>query len=105
MKLLRSLILSLLVILYGAPLTTRARAAAEVFALPDGRVAESYQTNIEAVLRDRYRLKIDTGTRPSILQWAFVDGEMPPGVTLRADGTITGTPKASRSQPFHFRVK
>ncbi|HZH30034.1 MAG TPA: putative Ig domain-containing protein [Pyrinomonadaceae bacterium] len=101
----RSFILSLLIILYAAPLTARAAAATEIFALPEARAAEAYQSDIEAVLRDKYRLKIESGARASTLQWAMAEGEIPPGLTIRTDGKIVGTPKVHREQPYQFRVK
>ena len=105
MKLLQSLSLSLLIILYGVPLSALGAATVEFFALPDSRVGEQYQADIEAVLRDTYRLKIETGVSRSILQWALAEGELPPGLAVRTDGKIVGTPRFHRAEPYQFRVK
>lgn len=105
MKLLRSLSLSFLIILYGAPLSTLGAARVEVFTLPDGRVGEQYQADIEDVLRETYQLKIDTGVSRSILQWALAEGELPAGLAVSTDGKIVGTPRLHRAEPYLFRVK
>jgi hypothetical protein len=105
MKLFQSLILSLLIIFHALPLPAQAATKAEVFALPDGCVGETYQTDVEAVLRDTYRLKIETGVSRSILQWALAEGELPPGLAIRTDGKIVGTPRLQRPEPYQFRVK
>jgi len=106
MKTARVLSLILLVIFYGVPLHVRAAdAPLELISLPDAHAAETYLADMEAVLLEKYQLKIDTGTARPILQWAFVSGEMPPGLSLRTDGKIVGTPRVSASQTFEFRVK
>jgi hypothetical protein len=104
MKIARALSLIALVVMYGVPVQVSADIP-EPFALPDGHAAEAYSADLQSVLREKYRLKIETGTRSSILQWSFVDGDMPQGLTVRTDGTIAGTPKAPRAQPYRFRVR
>jgi hypothetical protein len=105
MKKARALSLVLLTVLYGAPIPVRADVPLESVALPDGRAAETYSANVETVLLEKYRLKIDTATGRAILQWTFVDGDLPAGLTVRADGTVAGTPKVNATQSYRFRVK
>ncbi|HEY0376399.1 MAG TPA: hypothetical protein VGC87_05515 [Pyrinomonadaceae bacterium] len=105
MKLIRLLSLSLSLVLCGTPLAAAAETAPGVFTLPEGRVAEAYHADIEAVLRERYQMKVETGVRNSILQWSLLDGELPPGLTVRTDGTLDGVPKSYREQPYQFTVK
>ena len=38
------------------------------------------------------------------LRWTVTAGTLPPGLTLNADGTLSGTPTAARSTPFAFTV-
>lgn len=105
MKPIRALCLSLLVLSYGMPLPVLAQGVPGTLSLPTGRVGEAYRIDIEAVLRDSYGLRIDTGVQSSILQWLYVDGEMPPGTSVRTDGTIVGTPNTYTDGPYRFRVK
>jgi hypothetical protein len=105
MKTCMSLTLCLLIMSYGMPLTARANVATEVYLLPESRVGEPYQSDIEAVLRDKYRLKVETGRSESIVQWFLLDGELPPGLTVRTNSTVTGTPSSYRAQPYQFRVR
>jgi hypothetical protein len=88
----------------AACLSPLAQSANDVFQLPDGQAREAYRVDIEAVLRERYRQKIDTGVNGSILQWSIVDGELPAGMTVRTDGNVVGTPEAAREKPYVFRV-
>jgi hypothetical protein len=105
MKLLQTLFLCLLVIFSGMPLSAQGAIRLEAYPLPDGRVGEKYQADIEVVLRDTYRLKIETGVSRSILQWALADGELPQGLSVSTDGKIVGTPRSYRSEPYRFQVK
>jgi hypothetical protein len=105
MKTFMSLTLCLLTVSYGIPLTARANVATEVYLLPESRAGEPYESDIEAVLRDKYRLKVETSRSESILQWFLLDGELPPGLTVRTNGTVIGTPSAYRAQPYQFRVR
>ena len=88
----------------AACLSPLAQSANDVFQLPDGQAREAYRVDIEAVLRERYRQKIDTGVNGSILQWSIVDGELPAGMTVRTDGNVVGTPETAREKPYMFRV-
>ena len=75
------------------------------FALPDARAGEAYQANIESVLRETYRLKIDTTTSMPIIQWSLAEGNLTPGLTLRTDSLISGIPKASGVGTSSFKLK
>jgi hypothetical protein len=86
-------------------LSAFAQSASDVFQLPAGHAREAYKVDIEAVLRERYRQKIETGVNESILQWSVVEGELPAGLTVRTDGNVTGTPETAREKPYVFRVK
>lgn len=75
------------------------------FNLPDARSGQSYQANIEEVLRSGYGLRLDAGNPNMSLQWAFAGGEFPIGLTLLADGTIVGAPQSELEQVYRFRLK
>jgi len=105
MKTLLSLAFCLLLTFSGVPLTARANITTEVYLLPESRAGQAYQSDIEAVLRDKYSLQIETSKSDSILQWFLLDGELPPGLTLRTNGSVVGTPSTYRAQPYQFRVR
>jgi hypothetical protein len=105
MKPIRGLFLILMIGFYGMPLSVNAQDYPETFKLPDSVSGEAYQANIERVLRDEYRVRIETAASSSILQWAFLDGDMPSGLTLRTNGLIVGIPNASETQTLRFRAK
>ncbi|HKO42392.1 MAG TPA: hypothetical protein VJU84_03830 [Pyrinomonadaceae bacterium] len=52
----------------AASLTAFAQTANDVFQLPDDQARETYEVDIEAVLRERYRQKVETSAKESILQ-------------------------------------
>lgn len=93
-----------LIVLYGVPLPVWANDLPEVFALPDGQAAEAYRVGIEKVLSERYGRRLETGRRASVFRWAFTDGELPPGLTVRPTGIVAGVLRAPREQPYRFRV-
>src|SRR5258708_36484752 len=105
MKTIRILSLSFLVIMYGFPVTVFAQTIPEMFSLPDGAVGQQYNANIEAVLRDKYHLKLETDARTSVFRSAVLTGELPAGLFLRANGTIIGTPRAARDGLYQFQRK
>jgi hypothetical protein len=105
MKSMRALSICFLLVLYGTPLPVRADALSETFALPDAQAAAVYRMSIEKVLGERYGLRLETGRRTSVFRWAFTDGEMPPGVTLRPSGVVAGVPRSPREQPYNFRIR
>jgi Putative Ig domain len=88
-----------------ACLSALAQSGNDVFQLPDGQARAAYQVDIEAVLREKYRQRIETGVNNSILQWSVVDGELPAGLTIRTNGQVAGTPETPRERPYVFRVK
>ncbi|HEU4795530.1 MAG TPA: hypothetical protein VFT02_07860, partial [Pyrinomonadaceae bacterium] len=90
---------------WGVSVSARAVSTNEVFVLPDSRAGEVYQLDIEALLREKYRLRIETSTRESILQWSLVDGELPAGLTVRTSGNVAGIPERPRETPYLFRVR
>jgi endonuclease/exonuclease/phosphatase family metal-dependent hydrolase len=45
-----------------------------------------------------------TGGQPP-LRWAVVDGSLPPGMALRTDGSLSGTPNGVGTYPFTARVQ
>lgn len=57
------------------------------------------------MLRDRYRLKLETSARGAIIQWTLIDGEIPSGLRVGTNGTITGKPEGTREQAYRFRLK
>lgn len=105
MKAIRILSAILLIALFGIPLRALAQNAPEVFALPDGIAGGPYQANIQTVLREKYQLKLETDVSASVFRWSFAGGEMPPGLVVRPTGTIVGTPRVSRDEPYRFQVK
>lgn len=97
--------LCLLVLLYGLPLNAMAQERQDPFDLPEALAGEVYRVNVVDVLRDGYHLKLDSGARTSVFRWALADGQLPPGIFVRPNGVITGTPRAHRAEPFRFSVK
>jgi hypothetical protein len=87
------------------PIQAQGQFAPQVFTLPDVRAGEACRINIESVLRDKYRLRLETDSRSHIFRWTFNGGELPPGLALRPNGIVTGTPRAGRTQPYNFQVK
>jgi hypothetical protein len=105
MKLIRVICMSLLVLCYGMPLPVHAQTATAVYSFPDVRAGELYRVNIDSVLRDKYRLRLETTGRPTLFRWAFNGGELPPGLTVRPNGTVAGTPIVPRAEPYNFQVR
>src|SRR6266571_4232508 len=105
MKSMRAFCLCLLVLVYGMPLPALAQGGPEILSLPDGQVGAVYRVNIADVLRDTYHLKLETDARATLFRWALAQGEMPPGLIVRANGTIIGMPRASRVEPYQFQLK
>jgi hypothetical protein len=60
MRIIRVISLSLVVIFYGMPLPAYGQSSPESFSLPDCRAGEVYHVNIESVLRDKYRLRLES---------------------------------------------
>ncbi len=93
-----------LLVMVIASWTVVAQEQPRVFSLPVAYASEAYRTNAEDVLRDKYGLKLESGARTAIIQW-YPEGELPPGISLRTDGTIIGTPTSSRDGGYRFRLK
>lgn len=86
---------------------TSALAAQEIsqeFALPAARQGEPYRVEIESVLRDKYRLRLES-ERNAIILWSIVSGELPTGLTVQTNGTINGVLKGPQAGVYRFRVK
>lgn len=75
------------------------------FSLPVVRLGEDYRVEVESVLRDKYRLKVDAGKANAVVLWAMSAGEMPAGLSIRTDGIITGTAKDAHVGPYQFSLK
>lgn len=105
MKTLRVWSISLLMLVYGIPITAFAQAGPEAFSLPDGIAGETYRASLESVLRVRYGLKLETGASASVFRWALLTGEIPPGLVVRANGIVIGTPRAPRDESYRFQLK
>ena len=69
------------------PVAALAQEASTVFAVPDGIVGELYRANVATVLRENYHLRLETSSRVSVFRWSFGQGEVPPGLVVRANGT------------------
>jgi hypothetical protein len=61
--------------------------------LPDGEVSVAYSKSLMA----------SGGTPPYI--WSLTSGTLPPGLSLSADGMISGTPTTIAGSPFSFTVQ
>ncbi|HEX8180050.1 MAG TPA: putative Ig domain-containing protein [Pyrinomonadaceae bacterium] len=105
MKLTVRFLLCALLLLHGVALPAPAQSAPEFFDLPAGQAAQPYRVSIEQVLRENYNLKLDTTRRTSVFRWGFADGDLPAGLWVRPNGTISGIPKTARAESYRFRVK
>ena len=105
MKIVATLFLGLLLFMHGMPLAVFAQAGPEVFALPEAIAGEAYRSNVESVLRETYHLKLKSNARASIFRWAMAQGELPPGLLVRANGAIVGVPRVPRAEPYRFQLK
>jgi hypothetical protein len=75
------------------------------FSLPVVRLGEDYRVEIENVLRDKYRLRVDAGKADAVVLWAMSSGEIPPGLSIRTDGTVIGNAKDARVGSYQFTLK
>ena len=105
MKMFGALFLALVVLLNGMPLSVFAQESPTVFAVPDGIVGKPYRTNIATVLREKYQLRLETDSRASLFRWSVCQGDVPPGLVVRANGTIVGSPRVARADPYRFQLK
>lgn len=83
----------------------RAQEVLQEFSLPTLRLGEDYRAEIEGVLREKYRLRVDAGTRNAVVVWAMSSGELPAGLYLQTDGTIIGNAKDLRVGLYQFALK
>jgi hypothetical protein len=77
----------------------------EEFVLPVARLGDDYRVEIENVLRDKYRVRVDAGKANAVILWAIASGEMPAGLTVRTDGTIIGNANNANVRSYHFALK
>jgi hypothetical protein len=108
-KTLKTHIRKLLLFGLSMMILTATRASAQerpqVFVLPDARTSEAYRANIEDVLHEKYGLRLEAGSARAIVLWSIADGKVPPGMSVRTDGTIVGTPTDSSTDSYTFRLK
>jgi hypothetical protein len=97
--------LMLLLICLLPSLRVVAQELPQEFNLPVVRLGVDYRVEIESVLRDKYRLRVDAGNANAVVLWALASGEMPAGLTIRTDGTIIGNAKDVRVGPYQFSLK
>jgi len=87
------------------PASILAQESSQTFSLPDARAGEAYRVNLETVLREKYGLRLESGARNAIIQWAVAGGDLPAGVSVRTDGTIIGQPDVARTDNYRFRLR
>src|SRR5688572_12953576 len=98
------LTLSLMIVLNICTFGQDSNQKADIFELPSGRVSETYEADLESILRNKYQLKIETGVGSSILQWSITGGELPFGLSIRPNGVISGTPTSAQTSQVRVRV-
>lgn len=74
------------------------------FSLGQGRVGEPYQQSIQKILVETYGVRLESGSQTPAFEWAPAES-LPPGLTMSADGTVSGVPRAHQEQPYRVRVK
>ena len=52
-----------------------AQEVPQEFNLPVARLGEDYRVEVEGVLRDKYRLRVDAGKPDAVVLWAMSSGE------------------------------
>ena len=82
-----------------------AQEVPQEFSLPIARLGEDYRVEIESVVRNKYRLRVDAEKPNAVVLWAMSSGEMPAGLSIRPDGTIIGNAKDARVGPYQFSLK
>lgn len=101
----RNLILLFISFLPLSLFGVRAQELPQEFSLPVSRLGEDYRVEVEGVLRDKYRLRVDAGRPDAVVVWAMSSGELPAGLSLRTDGTIMGNAKDAHVGPYQFSLK
>ncbi len=61
MRITRSKLLGVLVLLLAFSAVVAGQEQSQVFALPEARAGELYRVELERVLREKYRLKLESG--------------------------------------------
>src|SRR5688500_4274397 len=69
MKKVCAVILSVVLLACAMPLSVLAVEPPSVFALPDGVAGSAYRASIPEILRDTYRLKLQSNARASVFRW------------------------------------
>lgn len=75
------------------------------FSLPVARLGEDYRAEIASVLREKYQLKLESGNANAVIRWTMASGEVPAGLSVETDGTITGRPGQVRTGIYQFSLK
>jgi hypothetical protein len=94
----------LVVLFFIQTLPIQAQEEVTVFVLPTASVSNLYRVNIEQILRENYRLKLESSSQTQTFRWYFRSGVLPSGLRLTVDGNIIGTPRVARSEPYRFQV-
>lgn len=105
MKQVCAVILSVVLLTYAMPLSVLAGGPPSIFSLPDGVAGTAYRASIPDLLRDTYRLKLESNARASVFRWTVAQGELPPGLTVRANGSVVGVPRNARVDPYTFQLR
>jgi hypothetical protein len=105
MRITRSKLLGVLLLLLAFSAVAIGQGQSQVFALPEARAGELYRVELEKVLREKYRLKLESSTQTGVIQWAEAGGQLPPGMSVRTDGVIVGTSRDSSEQAYNIRLK
>lgn len=75
------------------------------FKLASGRVGESYRQSIETTLAGKpYELELKSAGQKGAYEWTPLEN-LPPGLSLNSDGTITGIPQSYQPEPYRFKVR
>jgi hypothetical protein len=101
----RNIYLSLLIaVCLAATNAAIGQEGSQEFALPNARQGEPYRIEIESVLRDKYRLRLESD-RNAIILWSIVSGELPAGLTIQTNGTINGAVNEPHAGLYRFRLR
>jgi len=105
MKRLRLIVLSLLMVAYGMPVSAVTEVTPDTFILPNAVAGETYNANIASTLQSTYHLRLESDARAAVFRWAMAGGEIPPGLMVRPNGAIVGVPRVARTEPYLFQVR
>lgn len=97
--------LIVLLLIQTLPISTQAQQETTVFVLPVALVSSLYQVNIEQILSDNYRLRLESTSQAQNFRWYFHSGVLPPGLKITPDGNIVGRPRLTRPDPYRFKVR